>query len=327
MADITITLAPAMDEELMEIGRALLPAGFQLEVLSKAELAARLPEIKYLLSMNPGWLDDAQLASAKQLKIIQLMSVGYDSLNVEGARKAGIPIAVNGGANAISVAEHTIMFILALLRRLTTLDANVRGGRWRDGATGALRIHEIWSQTVGIVGMGRIGQHVVERLRPFAPGAIVYFDPIRLSPEREKQLDVRYLPMNELLAISDIVTLHVPLSKDTHHLIATESLARMKKSAVLVNTSRGGLVDEAALAMALQTGQIAGAGLDVFSEEPPPPDHPLFALNNTLLTPHLAGPTWESFPRRFANCFENIARVARGEEPLWVIPELVKVLN
>ena len=327
MSEITITLAPALEDDIMAIGRELLPAGFRLEVLSKTELSARLPEIKYLLSMNPGWLDDAQLAGATQLQIIQLMSVGYDSLNIEGARKAGIPIAVNGGANAISVAEHTIMFILALLRRLTTLDANVRTGRWRDGATGTLRIHEIWSQTVGIVGMGRIGQHVVERLRPFAPGAILYFDPIRLSPEREQQLGMRYVSMDELLCVSDIVTLHVPLSNATHHLIGRESLALMKKSAILVNTSRGGLVDELALAAALRDGQIAGAGLDVFSQEPPPVDHPLFTVDNALLTPHLAGPTWESFPRRFVNCFENIARVARGEKALWVIPELVGVLR
>jgi phosphoglycerate dehydrogenase-like enzyme len=318
----TITLAPALDPELLAIGQRLLPPGFELEVLSRAELAARLPEVEYLLSMGVGWLDDAQLASAGRLKLIQLMSVGYDSFNIEGARKAGVPVAVNGGANAISVAEHTLMFTLALLKRLRVLDANVRAGAWRGGAMGSLRVHEIWSQTIGVVGMGRIGQEVARRLRPFEPGQILYFDPVRLSAERERALGVAYRPLDDLLRAADVVTLHVPLSDRTRHLIDARALGLMQPSAVLINPARGGLIDEAALAEALRAGRLAGAGLDVFSEEPAPPDHPLLAIESALLTPHMAGPTWESYPRRFTNCFANIARVAAGQPPEWVIPEL-----
>jgi len=324
----TITLSPGLDPDLLAIGQGLLPEGFQLEIVPRDQLAARLPQVEYLLSMGGGWLDDAQLAAAKRLKLIQLMSVGYDSFNVEGARKAGVPVAVNGGANAISVAEHTLMFTLALLKRLRLLDENVRAGRWRggrvptEGGWGSLRIHEIWSQTIGVVGMGRIGQEVSRRLRPFEPAEIVYYDPARLSAEREAALGVRYLPLDDLLGAADVVTLHVPLSERTRNLIDARALGLMKPSAVLINTARGGLVDEVALAEALRAGRLAGAGLDVFSQEPAPADHPLLSIETALLTPHLAGPTWESYPRRFANCFENIARVARGESPEWVIPEL-----
>lgn len=326
MPEKTITLVPALDEEVLAIGRRLLPTGFTLETVSKADLPARLPDIEYLLGMEPGWIDDAVLANARKLKIVQLMNVGYDSFNVEGARKARLPVAVNGGANAISVAEHAMMFILALIKKLNALDENVRAGKWRGGAMGSLRVHEIWSQTVGVVGMGRIGQNVAARLRPFEPGEIVYYDPIRPSAEREKALGVRYLPLDDLLKVSDVVTLHVPLMPETRNMIDARALKLMKTTAVIVNTSRGGLIDEHDLAAALRDGTIAGAGLDVFSKEPPPADHPLFELKNVLLTPHMAGPTWESWPRRFQNCFENIVRVSRGEAPQWVIPELAELV-
>jgi len=322
----TITLVPVLSEEVLAIGRRLLPEGWTLESVSKADLSAKMPEIEYLLGMEPGWIDDDVMATGKKLKLFQLMNVGYDSFNVEGARKVRVPVSVNGGANAISVAEHAVMFILALIKKLSQLDANVRAGKWRGGAMGSLRVHEVWSQTVGIIGMGRIGQNVAARLRPFEPGEIVYYDPMRPSAEREKQLGVRYLPLDELLKTADIVTLHVPLMPETQDLIDARALKLMKPTAVIVNTSRGGLINENDLAEALTEGTIAGAGIDVFSQEPPPPDHPLFTAPNALLTPHMAGPTWESWPRRFQNCFENIVRVSKGEAPQWVIPELAELV-
>src|SRR5262245_2909771 len=209
--DRVIHLVPILADDVLAIGRRYLPAGFELRTVSKADLPGVLPEVEFLLGMEPGWIDDDVLAKAKKLKLVQLMNVGYDSFNVEGARNIRVPVSVNGGANAISVAEHAVMFILALIKRLKYLDENVRAGRWRGGAMGSLRVHEVWSQTVGVVGMGRIGQNVAARLRPFEPGEIVYYDPVRPSPEREKQLGVRYLPLDQLLKTADIVTLHVPL--------------------------------------------------------------------------------------------------------------------
>jgi phosphoglycerate dehydrogenase-like enzyme len=169
--------------------------------------------------------------------------------------------------------------------------------------------------------MGRIGQEVAKRLAGWQ-ATILYYDPFRLSAEHEQALGVRYVELDGLLRAADAVTVHVPLNAQTRNLIDAESLSLMKPTAVLVNTARGGLVDEDALATALRAGRILGAGLDVLNQEPPPADHPLFGLPNVILTPHTAGPTWQSFPRRFANCFANIERVQRGEKPLWVVEEL-----
>ena len=327
MADPTIVLAPVPDPDVLAMARQMLPADFGLEVSSAEDLPRAILEAEYLLGFI-GRLSDETLAGARRLKLIQLMSVGYDNFNLDGARRARVPVATNGGANAIAVAEHAIMLMLAALRHLTELDARVRAGEWRGAARGlgALRLHELWSSTVGIIGMGRIGQQVAERLRGWE-ATLVYFDPVRLAPERERELGVAYLPLNELLAASDVVTVHVPLSDQTRHLIDARALRLMKPTSVLVNTARGELVDEGALAEALQERRIGGAGLDVFGQEPPPKNHPLFRIPNTVLTPHLAGPTWQSWPRRFANCYANIARVRRGEKPHWVVPELADLVG
>jgi phosphoglycerate dehydrogenase-like enzyme len=213
--------------------------------------------------------------------------------------------------------------MMATLRHLTELDAGVRAGRW---SAGAKRLYELWSSTVGIVGMGRIGQEVALRLRGWG-ASLVYHDPVRLAPDRERELDVAYAPLDELLARADVVSLHVPLSAATRRLIDARALARMKPTAVLINTARGELIDEAALARALDEGRIGGAGLDVLSAEPPPADHPLLSTPNTVLTPHMAGPTWQSWPRRFGNAYANIARVQRGEPPQWVVPELADLFR
>jgi phosphoglycerate dehydrogenase-like enzyme len=227
---------------------------------------------------------------------------------------------------AIAVAEHAIMMILASLKQLTALDDAVRRGGWRDPSFGSLRLYEVWHSTIGIVGMGRIGQEVAKRLAGWEAD-LIYYDPFRLAPEREQELGVRYVELDELLRTSDAVTVHVPLNAQTRHLIDAESLSIMKPTAVLVNTARGELVDEQALVEALRDGKILGAGLDVLNEEPPPSNHPIFELKNVALSPHMAGPTWQSFPRRFENCFANIARVQRGEKALWVVPELADLFQ
>jgi phosphoglycerate dehydrogenase-like enzyme len=217
------------------------------------------------------------------------------------------------------------MMMLATWKRVHELDDAVRHGGWRS-ASHSDRVYELWHSTVGIVGMGRIGQEVATRLAGWESN-IVYYDPFRLTPEREKALNVRYVELDELLRTADVVTVHVPLNAQTRNLIDAESLSIMKSTAVIVNTARGGLFDEEALVTALKEGRIMGAGLDVLSQEPPPADHPIFALRNVVLTPHTAGPTWQSFPRRFANCFANIERVQHGEKALWVVPELADLFE
>jgi phosphoglycerate dehydrogenase-like enzyme len=210
------------------------------------------------------------------------------------------------------------MLMLSALKRVHALDASVRAGRWRGGAG---RVYELCGSTVGIVGMGRIGREVAKRLAGWEAD-LIYYDPMRLEPDLEQQLRVSYVELDDLLRTADAITVHVPLNARTRNLIDAESLSLMKASAVLVNTARGGLVDEEALATALGAGRLLGAGLDVFSQEPVAADHPLLDLAEVILTPHTAGPTWQSFPRRFANCFANIERVQRGEKPRWIVDEL-----
>jgi phosphoglycerate dehydrogenase-like enzyme len=322
-----IIFAPVLDPELRAIGESLLPPGFDLVWTPPAEVPTAIQDADFLCGFSGPISTEALLsAAANRLKLIQLMSVGYDRFNLDGARQAKLPVSVNGGANAIAVAEHAIMMMLATLKRVHELDLAVRSGGWRSAATGSDRVYELWHSTVGIVGMGRIGQEVATRLAGWQ-STIVYYDPFRLAPEREQQLGVRYVEFDELLRTADVVTVHVPLNAQTRHLIDAESLSLMKQSAVLVNTARGELVDEVALVQALREGRIMGAGLDVLSQEPPPADHPIFQLNNVLLTPHTAGPTWQSFPRRFANCFANIERVSRGEPAQWVVPELADLFE
>jgi phosphoglycerate dehydrogenase-like enzyme len=151
---------------------------------------------------------------------------------------------------------------------------------------------------------------------------VQYYDIARLTEDAEDTLGVRFRLLREMLRTSDIVSLHVPLNTSTRHMIGGAELALVQPSAILINTSRGSVVDEIALQDALANKRLAGTGLDVFAEEPPPADHPLFKLDNVVLTAHLAGPTWESNTARLRNAFDNVQRVARGEPPLWVIPEL-----
>ncbi len=324
MPDPVILMPPSrnLEPDVLGIAREMLPSGFELRLVSAERLADELRDAEYLMGFI-GPLDDATLAAARRLKLVQLLSVGYDRFNLGGARVARVPVAVNGGANAIAVAEHAILLMMATLRHLTDLDAGVRAGRW---SAGSKRLYELWSSTVGIVGMGRIGQEVARRLGGWG-STLIYFDPVRLTPERERHLDVAFVPLSELLERADAVTVHVPLMAATRHLIDGRALARMKPTAVLINTSRGELVDEPALVEALRGGRIGGAGLDVLSAEPPPADHPLLATPNTVLTPHVAGPTWQSWPRRFGNAYANITRVERGERPQWVVPELADLVR
>jgi phosphoglycerate dehydrogenase-like enzyme len=325
MALPTIVYAPLLEADVRDIADEYLPSGFTFVNVSASDLPTAMLDADFVCGFIGPIATDALLAAtARRLKLVQLMSVGYERFNLDGARLARLPVAVNGGANAIAVAEHAIMLMLTALKHAHALDSAVRGGNWRT-ASASRRIYELYHSTVGIVGMGRIGQEVARRLSGWEV-QIVYYDPLRLAPEREQQLGVRYLELDSLLRTADAVTVHVPLNATTRHLIDAESLSLMKPTAVLVNTARGGLVDEEALETALRTGRLLGAGLDVLSQEPPPADHPLLQLENVMLTPHTAGPTWQSFPRRFANCFANIERVQRGEQPLWVVEELADLL-
>ena len=318
-----IVFSPRFPTAMLDVARSLVPAGFEMVVVDAGtpEFAAALPDAKYYVGFPRAEMTNEFFKAAPGLKLIQLISAGYDRLDVEAARRAGVPIANNGGANSVAVAEHTLLLMLAVYRKLSWHHANVVTGKWRVGDFSSHRLYELEGKTLGIVGLGTIGKKVARRAAAFDV-RIQYYDIARLSEDAEDALGVHFELVPELLRTSDIVSLHVPLNAKTRKLIGATELGMMKSSAILINTCRGPVVDEDALHQALTTGRIAAAGLDVMVEEPPLANHPLFALENVTFTPHMAGPTWENWAKAFRNAFDNVQRVERGERPLWVIPEL-----
>jgi phosphoglycerate dehydrogenase-like enzyme len=316
-----IVLVPP-SADVAEIAREMAPAGFEL-VMPKgagAELDAALPEAQYMVCYPNVRMEDAFYRAAPKLRLVQLLSAGYDAVDIEAARRAKVPVANNGGANAISVAEHALMLMLTVSRKVVWQHASVSGGRWRGNGP-APRMYELYDKTLGIVGLGTIGKKVARLAKAFGM-RVQYYDIARLSEDAEDALGVKFRLLRELLRTSDFVSLNVPLNDSTRHMIGAGELALMKPTAILVNTCRGPVIDEPALVRALGDGKLFGAGLDVFDQEPTPPDNPLLKLDNVVLTAHFAGPTWDNHVARFRNAFDNVQRVARGEPALWVVPEL-----
>jgi phosphoglycerate dehydrogenase-like enzyme len=322
-----IVVVPPTFAEIAEIARQMAPGGFELVIArsNPAELHPLLVSAEYMVCYPNVVSDDAFYHAAPRLKLFQLLSAGYDDVDIAAARRAGVPVCNNGGANAISVSEHAIMLMLGVSRRVIWQHGNVSAGRWRGNGP-APRMYEVFDKTLGIVGLGTIGKKVA-RLANALRMRVQYYDIVRLPEHEEDALGVRFRLLRELLRTSDIVSLHVPLNDSTRHMIGAPELALMRPEAIIVNTSRGPVIDEAALTSALADNRLFGAGLDVFDREPPPPDNPLFKLPNVLLTSHFAGPTWDNHVARFRNAFDNVQRVARGEPPLWIVPELAESLG
>ena len=316
---VFVTMFP----DAADVARDMAPSGFELAVVpaKSAEYLEAMRDAEYLVGFVDGLVDDALFEAGPNLKLIQLLSAGYDQADLSAARRAGVPLCNNGGANSTAVSEHAILLALAASRQLVRQHRTVAAGNWRGNSTP--RLHEMRNRTLGIVGLGTIGKKTARLALAFGM-EVIYYDIERLPEDREDALNVRFRLLRELLREADIVSLHVPLNASTRHLVGAGELALMKPSAVLVNTSRGPVVDEAALCAALADGTIAAAGLDVFDEEPPPADNPLFNMENVTLTAHLAGPTFESNTARVRNAFDNVQRVARGSDPLWVVPELAE---
>ncbi len=281
-----------------------------------AEIQRLIAKHEYLI-LFPSTLGDDAIRAGQHLKLVQLVSAGFDRVNVNLCRSLGVPVANNGGTNAPDVAEHALMFMLAYQRRFVDFDRYVKAGQWR-GIDSAQTTFTLGGKTVGIVGLGKIGQRVAQLLAPFGV-KIIFHDAFPPPDTVQTALQAERVSLDRLLAEADIVTIHVPLNEDTRQMINADSLRRMKSTALLVNTCRGEVIDEAALATALQQGQIRAAALDVMVEEPPPLDHPLLGLDNVIFTPHTAGVTFDSFSRRGEFIFANIDRVARGEEPLALV--------
>jgi phosphoglycerate dehydrogenase-like enzyme len=313
------------DNPLNEIGiaRELLPPNLDAVMARHGtpEFRDALADAVCLVGFGDGTMDDAFYRSAPKLKLVQLLSAGYDRCDIEAARRAGVPICNNGGANSTAVSEHAILLMLAVCRRIVWQHSNVAAGRWRGNNVDDVKLYELKNRTLGIVGLGTIGKKTARLAKAFGM-TVQYYDIARLTEDEADDLGVRFALFEEVLRTSDIVSLHVPLTRETKHMMGAAQFRMMKPTAYLVNTCRGPVVNEPALIDALSGGVIAGAGLDVFDQEPPPPNNPLFALQNVVLTAHLAGPTWDNQYTRFRNAFDNCQRVIRGDRPLWIIPEL-----
>jgi D-3-phosphoglycerate dehydrogenase / 2-oxoglutarate reductase len=270
--------------------------------VSAAEFAAAMADADAVIIRSvplPGEL----LRNSPRLKVIAKHGAGLDSVDLDTATELGIIVATSGNANSGSVAEHAIALMLAVMRRIPELDTLVRAGGYRERER-LQAFPDLFGATVGIVGYGNIGRAVAEMLAGFRCEILVH------DPQAADSL-----PLDELLQRSDVVTLHLPLTEDTRHLIGPAELERMKPGAVLVNTSRGGTADEEALTKALTAGPIRAAGLDVFEQEPPDVSAPLFAAPNVVLTPHAGGGTELARVRAATESAEAALAVLRGERP------------
>jgi phosphoglycerate dehydrogenase-like enzyme len=269
-----------------------------------------LPEADFLVTVK---LPGAWVPRLSRCRLVQLQGVGSDGVDADGLARAGIPVALTPDGTVVGVAEHTLLLILAVYKRLTAVHDAVRRGEF-DPVGWRPQCHFFRGKTLGLVGFGRIGRRVAHLANAFE-AEVVYTDVARAAPGVEAELRARYLPLDRLLAEADVVSVHTPLTPETRGLFGAAAFARMKPGAVFVNTGRGETYSMDALHAALASGHLGGAGLDVFDPEPPPPDHPLLHLPNVVCTPHMATGTVEAHREKAAAQFENFRRVLRGEPP------------
>jgi len=279
-------------------------------------LQAILGEVEALIVRNQTRVTAQVLDAAPGLKVVGRLGVGLDNIDLEAARARSITVTTARNANAIAVAEYVLAATLHIARNFAAADASVRAGEWdrtRFGGT------ELWGRTLGLVGVGEIGRRVAKRAQAFGMTVIGYdplVGPYDFAPAEQ---EIALLPLDEVLARSDVVSLHVPLLPATRHLIDAERLAKMRPHAVLINTSRGGIIDETALLDALTSGYLYRAVLDVSEVEPLPMESPLRSNEAVILTPHVAGLTAEAQERTSRLVISDVLRVLNGERAIGAV--------
>lgn len=269
-----------------------------------------------VLLLTPGrFIDDEVLKNAKHIKLIQIWSSGYDKLNLKSIFSLKIPLANNGSVNSTSVAEHTVLLILSLYRKLIHFNTITKEGNWVGNSHG-MDCYNLNKKKVGIIGFGKIGKKVANICRSF--GAKIYYFDIKKLP-KINEYEAQFLSINKLISQSDIVSLHMHHNHRTNRIINKEKLRKMKKNSILINVSRAGLVDNKFLYKMLLNNKILGAGLDVYDSEPTKKGDLFLKLNNTILTPHTAGSTIDTYEEVLDNCYENIMNVFRKKKINWLI--------
>jgi len=301
-------------ESLYDIMRAMVPPGMTLVTLdrnSDPERYAKIADCEIAIQANATF-PASLVAAAPKLQLVIHQGVGYhDTVDLAALKGRGIRLALTADGTAESVAEHTVLLTLAVCRHLVFADKELRQGRFHRHDLRPTS-PELTGRTIGYVGMGRIAQAAAERFKAFGTQGIYTNRSGPLPPARERELGVSYRTFDDILRLSDVLTLHVPLGPDTAGMIDAAAIAKMKSGAILINTARGGLIDEQALCEALRSEHLLGAGIDAFAVEPVSPDHPLCALNNVVLTPHYSGGTSDAFRRKMQAIFTNAARFRDG---------------
>ena len=315
-----ILLIDPIPLSLVERMRPMFPAGTDLDLvptLSEEDLARHAAETEILLVIQRK-VDAHLLSIVPRVRFVQRVGVGYDNLDLEALQAAGVVAAYTPGANAVAVAEHTILLMLVLLKRFAAAESATRQGGWPTMELFQAGLGELANMTVGLVGFGNTARAVAQRLVPFG-SRLQYTSHHAMDPATEQQFGVRYASLEDLLASSTIVSLHVPLTGATRRLIGEAELAKMPTGAFLVNTSRGEVLDEAALRHAIESGKLGGAALDVLYNEGPG-GNPFADLPQVIVTPHIAGGSRAAVERALQMALANVARYLRGEPPLYLVP-------
>jgi glyoxylate reductase len=280
-------------------------------------------EVEGLLSLLTDKVDAELMDRAKKLKVISNCAVGFDNIDVQAATKRGVIVGNTPGVLTDTTADFAFALLMAAGRRVVEGDRVVRAGKWKTWGPMILLGQDIHKATLGIIGFGRIGYAVAKRAQGFGM-KILYSDVVR-NKQAESELGVEYVDLDRLLAESDFITVHTNLTPETHHLIGREQFAKMKRTAILVNTSRGPIVDNMALYDALRSGKIAYAALDVTEPEPMPADHPLLTLDNVVIVPHIASASVATRTKMALMATDNLIAGLKGEmPPNPVNPEVLK---
>ena len=315
-----VVFLTGLPDEVNDVVVGYNPAGWTTEIVygdaPPDDQARAVADADFIMVYRARLRDDV-LRAARQSRLVQLLAAGYDGMNLGLMRELEVPCSNNGGANSWAVADHAVLLMLALYKQLTAAGTSTREGRWNAPISG-LNTFEMADKLVGVLGLGNIGRQVARRVQAF-DARVQYSDLFPLNAEREAELGVTRVSIDELFRTSNIITCHTPLTRETHHIVNSELIRSMKPTAVLINTSRGPVIDEIAVIQALQEGQIAGAGLDVFEQEPVDPDNPLLSMDNVVVTPHSAGTTWDTWFRRAEFAYDNMRGVWDGHPPMAVV--------
>lgn len=307
-----IALYGTFSENMYECLGKKCPEGFSVYPVAADAPLTELADADYIVS-RAGAVTADVYAAAPKLRMVQKWGVGYDKIDVKAAGAKGIPVSICVGGNSMPVAELAVTLMLTVLRNVVPMEEHMKAGEWAREQYFA-RSYLLSGKTVGLVGIGNIAKKVAAILRNGFGCEILYYDVFRLPEETEREMGVRYVSLDELMAASDIVSIHVPLLESTAGMIERTKLARMKPTAIIINTSRGGVIHEPDLIEALETGKILGAGLDTYSHEPLEGSSPLLRMEQVVTTPHCAGNTVDNDINMAAICMECIEQYDRTQD-------------